>query len=110
MAFKYFRLRYAKFRRYSLVSISMMVWRACLIDVKNWVIVRRHCGSWSDRQRWEGRFATKGVLPPIDLVSCVMIGNLGPNSVVTVWCPAAEAQSPPWNQTDVFPPSDDAMA
>jgi hypothetical protein len=30
-------------------------------------------------------------------------------AVVVVWCSIAEAQSPPWKQTDVFPPSDGAM-
>ena len=50
-----------------------------------------------------------GVLPPIDLVSCAMMGKMVAMAV-TVWCSTAEAQSPPWKQTDVFPPSDDAMA
>ena len=50
-----------------------------------------------------------GVLPPIDLVSCAMMGKMAAMAV-TVWCSTAEAQSPPWKQTDVFPPSDDAMA
>ena len=39
-----------------------------------------------------------------------MIGKLAVMAIVAVWCSAAEAQSPPWKQTDVFPPSDGAMA
>jgi hypothetical protein len=54
--------------------------------------------------------AQKGVLRQINLVSCVMMGKLAAMAVVTVWCSMAEAQSPPWKQTDVFPPSDGAMA
>jgi hypothetical protein len=54
--------------------------------------------------------AQKGVLLPIHLVSCVMIGKLAVMAIVAVWCSAAEAQSPPWKQTDVFPPSEGAMA
>jgi len=39
-----------------------------------------------------------------------MMGKLAGMAVVAVWCSTAEAQSPPWKQTDVFPPSDGAMA
>jgi hypothetical protein len=39
-----------------------------------------------------------------------MMGKLVGMAVVAVWCSTAEAQSPPWKQTDVFPPSDGAMA
>jgi hypothetical protein len=38
-----------------------------------------------------------------------MMGKLAGMAVVAVWCSTAEAQSPPWKQTDVFPPSDGAM-
>ena len=54
--------------------------------------------------------AQKVVLPPIHLVSCVMMGKLAGMGIVAVWCSAAEAQSPPWKQADVFPQSDGAMA
>jgi hypothetical protein len=39
-----------------------------------------------------------------------MTGKLVGMVVVAVWCSTAEAQSPPWKQADVFPPSDGAMA
>ena len=39
----------------------------------------------------------------------MMMGKLVGMAVVVVWCSTAEAQSPPWKQTDVFPPSDGAM-
>ena len=38
------------------------------------------------------------------------MGKLAGMAIVAVWCSTAEAQSPPWKQTDVFPPSDSAMA
>jgi hypothetical protein len=43
---KYFRRCNANGRRYCVASISMMVWCMRLIDVKNWVIVRHHYGSF----------------------------------------------------------------
>jgi hypothetical protein len=39
-----------------------------------------------------------------------MMGKLTGMAIVVVWCSAAEAQSPPWKQADVFPQSDGAMA
>ena len=57
MTFKYLRRCNANFRRYCVAFISMMVWHVRLIEVKNWVIVRHHHGSFWGAIGGDGRKA-----------------------------------------------------